>query len=104
LISHQLAPGETNDLIAQNSKAGITGAVLLEGRADSVRIPAVDFDDEAVLGPCEIDDEAADPNIDFRQGKAVAATERKETRLQLAARAIRLERVLEREPEEIGLS
>ena len=54
--------------------------------------------------PCEIDDEAAEPNIHIRLGKAVAATERKETRLQLAARAIRLERVVEREPEELGLS
>ncbi len=67
-------------------------------------IPAVDLDDQAVLGPGEIDDEAADPNIHFRLGKAVAATEGQEMRFELAARAIRLERVVEREPEELGLS
>ena len=66
-------------------------------------VPAIDFNDEALFGPREIDDEAADPNIHFRLEKAVAATERKETRLQLAARAIRLERVVEREPEELRL-
>jgi hypothetical protein len=103
LIARQPAPGETNELVAQKSEEGIPSAVLLERRAGSVCVPAIDFDDQALFGPGEID-EAADPNIHLRLGKAVAATERKETSLQLAARAIQLERVPEREPEKLGLS
>ena len=103
MIARQLAPGEANDLVTQNSEAGITSAIVLKGGSGPMCVPAIDFNDEALFGPREIDDEAADPNIHFRLEKAVAATERKETPLQLAARAIRLERVVEREPEELRL-
>jgi hypothetical protein len=99
-----MAPGETNDLVAQNSKAGIPGAVLLESGSGPMCTPAVDFDNESLVAPEEVDLVSGNPSIELGLGKAVAPTERKETRLQLAARAIRLERVVEREPEELGLS
>ena len=91
-------PGETNDLVAQNSEAGITRAVLLEGRAGAVRLPAVDLDDEALFGPREIDDEAADPNIHFRLREGGGGDRAQgDVASELRSRAIRVERVVERE-------
>ena len=37
-------------------------------------VPAIDFNVEALFGPREIDDEAADPNIHFRLEKAVGVS------------------------------
>jgi hypothetical protein len=47
----QPAPGETNYLVAQKSEAGIPGAVLLERRPGSVRVPAIELGhgDDTVL-------------------------------------------------------
>jgi hypothetical protein len=64
-----MAPGETNDLVAQNSKAGIPGAVLLESGSGPMCTPAVDFDNESLIAPEEVDLVSGNPSIDLGLGK-----------------------------------
>ena len=104
LIASQRAPGETNDLVAQKSEVDIPGAVLLERRAGSVCVPAIDFDDEALFGPVEVDLVSGNPNVDLGLGKAVATAEREHLVLELRSRAVGFGLITDRQAEELGLA
>jgi hypothetical protein len=104
LIARQLAPGETNDLVAQNSKAGLPGAVLLEGGPASMRIPAVDFDDEAFVAPEIVDLVSSNPDIDLGLGKAVATAEGEHAVLELRSRAVGFGLITDRQAQELSLA
>jgi hypothetical protein len=66
-------------------------------------LPAVELDDQANLRPEEVNDESIDGDIHLGLGKAVAAQEGEEPRLELAAGVVGLE-LPNRQPQELGLA
>jgi hypothetical protein len=69
---------------------GVLAAVLLEGSAGAVGLPAVELDDEAVRRPAEVDLEAwvvggSEGEVDERLGEGRFPDQVEEARLGLAA-------------------
>jgi hypothetical protein len=77
--------GKAHHAETQALKVGVPGAVPLEGRPVAVVSVPVDFDDQTPAAPHEIHFIRPQARIDFRLGKAVAATEAEEESLELAA-------------------
>lgn len=69
-----------------------------------MRLPAVDLDDETLIAPKEIDQEAIESNVHFRLGKAVATTQGEELRLQLTAGVVWCNAVVEGQAQVLGLA
>ena len=99
-----MPPGDPDDIETERLDAQVSRPVPLECGASAVSAISVEFDDEIALGPREVDDECSDPRIDLRLGKAVPAAEPEEACLQLAAGAVWLERIVDRQAEELGLA
>ncbi len=53
-----------------------------------MRPPAINFRNQPLGAPEEVHDISVNPNVHFRPGKAVAATEGEELRLELAAAVV----------------
>lgn len=66
--------------------------------------PAVDFDDEALVGPEEVDLVSGKPNIDLGPGKAVATAEGEHAALELRSRAVGFGSIPDRQAQELGLA
>jgi hypothetical protein len=99
-----LAPGEANDLMAEDRKPRIPRAVLLERGPSAMRNPAVDLDDEPFRTPQEVDLKPIDLDVDLRPGKAMATAEAEHRLLQIRARSVGFKPVIDRQPEELGLA
>ena len=69
-----------------------------------MRAPAVDFDDEALVGPEEVDLVSGKPNIDLGPGKAVATAEGEHAALELRSRAVGFGSIPDRQAQELGLA
>jgi hypothetical protein len=75
---------------------GVPGAVALEGGAVAVMAKAVGFDDQASIAPEEVHLVGTHARIQLWLGKVVAATEREEDALKLAASEVVLRSELSR--------
>jgi hypothetical protein len=71
----ELAVCEAERAVAGGGGEDVAGSVLLEGAAGLVDAPAVDLDDEPVLGEEEVDLLALDGLVDAGLGEAVRAAE-----------------------------
>ncbi len=72
----ELAPGEADDLIAEQLQLDVAGPIRFECRAGAVRPVAVELDDQAVVEPVEVSNEGADGRIHLGLGNAVPAADR----------------------------
>jgi hypothetical protein len=95
---------KSKDLVAEELEPQISGPVVLERRATTVRLVSIHFDDQAVLGPGKIHDELADAGVHIRLGKPVATSEGEELRFELAPRRVWLQGLVDRQLEELGLA
>ena len=89
----QLVPGEVDDGEAGGVEDAAASAVVLEGRARGVSLPAVELDDQAQVRPVAIDLVALgaeeDPVVEAGKGQMVPAEEWSEAFLELRALAPR---------------
>src|ERR687895_2846800 len=75
--------GEADDSVTRSGEVGIAGAVPLEGGAGPMAGVSVDFDDQALLRPEEVDLEAADAGVHPRPFDRTGGAEVEETLLEL---------------------
>jgi hypothetical protein len=92
-----LSPGEAQHGETPDAQSRISCPVGLERGSCSVRLPAVNFHNETLLPPEEIDAVAVDANVHFRLGKAVTTGEGEEEPLEVRTGAVWLEGVPNRE-------
>src|SRR3954453_20976265 len=85
----QLGPREVGDRVAGSGQSPIPLAVVAEGRAGVVALPAVELDDAVGAGPVAVDLVALapehDPVVEAGQWEAVAAEKGREPFLELRA-------------------
>jgi hypothetical protein len=81
----ELAPGQAEDLVARVLEVQVLGAVALEYAASSVPAPAVQLDNEALLGPVGVDIDPLDEHVRLRFGEVVVAAEIEEVALPIGA-------------------
>jgi hypothetical protein len=80
--------------VVEQGKARVARAVLLEGGAGPVCVPAVHLDDQGLIAPEEIHLVSVDLRIHLGTGNAVAA-EGEHSLLELGAGAVVIECLLE---------
>ena len=54
-VTGHLPPGEADHLVSENLEPGVTRAILFERGSGAMGLPAVDLDDEQLIGPDEVD-------------------------------------------------
>src|SRR3954447_11912389 len=77
-------PGDAHHAVAGRLEGGITLAILLEGAAVAVGLPAVELDNETLLRPEGIDQVALHEHVAGGERQAVAPAQLEEGRLELA--------------------
>ena len=101
-----LMPAEAQDLVTRGRQLRSTAAVVLEGRATAVSLPAIGLDDQAPMTPQEVDLVAENPDVYLGPWQTAAGTEAQEPALELVATS--LDRLRIRKiylvPEELGLA
>jgi hypothetical protein len=100
----KLAPGEADDLVAKHRQSSITGSIALERGSAPVCLPAVDFDDQTLSPPQEIDLEVVDGHVYCRLGKAVVAADGQHALLELTACTVRFGSLMDGQPQELRFS
>jgi hypothetical protein len=92
--------------MAERLQSGIAGAVLFEGGATPVGLPAVDFHDQSPVSPEEVDLIPIDGHVHLGSGKPVASNQGHEARLEIGTGAIRrigvADHTINGQPEELG--
>jgi hypothetical protein len=86
----RFVPGESDDAPAGGGQRGVSGAVVFERGSGAVGVPAVEFDDEVVRRPAQVDLEAwvvggGEGLVDQGLWQARVAYEGQEPGLELAA-------------------
>jgi len=99
---HDLAVGEAHDAVSGDGEGGVLGAVALERRPREVRLAAVGLDEQALLGPGEVDLLACDDVVDERARQAAGVAQPEEPDLELAARDLALSEDIDRRGEAGG--
>ena len=86
-----MAPSQVDHRVAGDVESSVARAVVLEGRAAAVAVPAVELDDQAAIRPVAVGPVALgaeeDPVVEAGKGQAVPAEEGREAFLELAALA-----------------
>jgi hypothetical protein len=93
---HDLAVGEAHDAVAGHREGGVLGAVALERVTGEVRLAAVGLDEQAVVGPGEVDLLACDDVVDEWTRPVADVAQREEQHLELAARDLRIAQEVDR--------
>ena len=86
--SSSCSSGEAKDGEAELTQVEVAGVVVLEGDRAAVVEEGVDFDDEALRAPEEVDLPAAELDVGLGEGEAVATDEGEEVFLEVTARAV----------------
>lgn len=96
--------GVAADTVTETTKVKVALMVVLEGDAAAVGGPAVGLDCNPLGAPEEVDGPAADTDVDLGPRQTVAATEREEVPLEVAAGAVAPGATVERITGELRLA
>jgi hypothetical protein len=85
-------------------QAKITGALILEGNTSAVVAVAVRLDDQPVLAPGKVNEDAVNPYVHLRDRQPVSPAELEKEELELTARRVILAIAINLKPKDRGLS
>ena len=102
-LAEDLRVAEAPKAEAPRGEVELSGVVVVEGLAARVGAVAADLDDEAEIGPVEVDRERSDPHVDLWLGDSVLTADPQHPLLGFAAGVVG-DDFPEIEVEELGLA